>query len=73
MFRFSILIFVSWKQEKGAAMGSRPIPSYANNFIAKNNGPSNKKVTLQYNKEADESLQLLRRNLDYLKKTQLKK
>ena len=53
-----------WKQEIGAAMGSRPIPSYANNFMAKTIDPAIKKLAMQHNKEAHEALQLLKRFLD---------
>ena len=53
-----------WKQEIGAAMGSRPIPSYANNFMATSIDPYIKELAKQYNKEAYESLQLLKRFLD---------
>ena len=53
-----------WKQEIGAAMGSKPVPHYADNFMAKEIDPVIKKLAKQYNKEAQEALQLLKRFLD---------
>ena len=44
---FSIFSFNSehFQQEIGAAMGSRPIPHYANNFMAKRNDKITRKLT----------------------------
>ena len=53
-----------WKQEIGAAMGSRPIPSYANNCMAKSIDPFIKELAKHYNTESYKALQLLKRFLD---------
>ena len=47
-----------------AAMGSKPIPSYANNFMAKTIDPGIKKLAEKYNKDGQEALALLKRFLD---------
>ena len=53
-----------WKQEVGAAMGSKPIPHYANIFMARTMDKGMKNLALKYNKKNTESLQLLKRFLD---------
>jgi hypothetical protein len=53
-----------WKQEIGAAMGSKPIPSYADNFMAKTIDPGIKKLAEKYNEDGQEALALLKRFLD---------
>ena len=53
-----------WKQEVGAAMGSKPIPSYANIFMARTIDKAIKLLAKRYNKDGTEALQLMKRFLD---------
>ncbi len=53
-----------WKQEVGAAMGSKPIPSYANIFMARTINKAIKLLAKKYDKENTEALQLMKRFLD---------
>ena len=53
-----------WKQEVGAAMGSKPIPHYANIFMARTMNKGMKNLALKYNANNTEALQLLKRFLD---------
>ena len=53
-----------WKQEVGAAMGSKPIPSYANIFMARTIDKAIKLLAKKYNKDDTEALQLMKRFLD---------
>ena len=52
-----------WRQEIGAAMGSRPVPHYANTFMAPiDNEIIN--ISKQFNENNEEALRLLQRFLD---------
>ena len=53
-----------WKQEIGAAMGSKPIPSYANIFMAKSIDQVIVSLAKKYNMENTLALQLMKRFLD---------
>ena len=53
-----------WKQEVGAAMGSKPIPSYANIFMARTIDEAIKNLANKYNEDGANSLQLMKRFLD---------
>ena len=50
-----------WKQEVGAAMGSKPFPHYANVFLVRRTDKGIKKLALKYNHKNKEALQLLKR------------
>ena len=52
-----------WKQEIGAAMGSRPIPGYANNFMAKFD-KCIRDLAQKYKEEGVDPLKLFKRFLD---------
>ena len=52
-----------WKQKIGAAIGSRPVPHYANNFMA-DIDKEIKVLAAQYDKNNTEALRLLKRFLD---------
>ena len=52
-----------WKQEVGAAMGSRPVPHYADTFMAKIDKEI-KKLSEKYNIDNIEAIQLFKRFLD---------
>ena len=53
-----------WKQEVGAAMGSKPIPSYANIFMDRTIDRAIKNLAIKYNKQGTNALQLFKRFLD---------
>ena len=53
-----------WKQNIGAAMGSKPVPAYADNFMAEEIDPKSIALSEKYDKEGQKSLQLLKRFLD---------
>ena len=53
-----------WKQEVGAAMGSKPVPAYANIFMARTIDPAIKHIATKYNQDTTEALQLMKRFLD---------
>ena len=53
-----------WKQLIGAAMGSRPVPAFADGFMARTIDPEIQKLSEKYNKEKVKSLPLLKRFLD---------
>ena len=53
-----------WKQEVGSAMGSRPVPAYANIFMANIIDKAIFTLASKYNKEGVEALQILKRFLD---------
>ena len=55
-----------WKQEIGASMGSKPIPSYANIFMAKKIDGEIKKIALKYSENHDSPIKMLKRFLDDL-------
>ena len=52
-----------WKQQIGAAMGSRPVPHYANIFMAEIDVKI-KEIAQKYDKNDGEALRLLKRFLD---------
>ena len=53
-----------WKQNIGAAMGSKPVPAYADNFMAEEIDSKIIALSEKYDKEGQKSLQLLKRFLD---------
>ena len=53
-----------WKEEVGAAMGSKPVPSYANIFMANIIDKAIITLASKYNKKGVEALQMLKRFLD---------
>ena len=53
-----------WKKNIGAAMGSKPIPAYADNFMAEEIDPKVVTLAVRYDKENQKALQLLKRFLD---------
>ena len=53
-----------WRQEIGAAMGSRPVPSYSNIFMAELYDLI-KIIATKYGKTNAQALRLLKRFLDY--------
>jgi hypothetical protein len=55
-----------WKQEIGASMGSRPIPPYANIYMAKKIDNEIKRIAEELNGEGANPMKLLKRFLDDL-------
>ena len=53
-----------WKQKVGAAMGSKPVPSYANIFMARILDRAIKNLGTKYNKDNIEAIEMLKRFLD---------
>jgi hypothetical protein len=53
-----------WKQKVGAAMGSKPVPHYANVFLARTIDKAFKILSSKYDTETVKALQLLKRFLD---------
>ena len=53
-----------WKQEVCAAMGSKPIPSYANIFMARTIDDAIKNLAAKYSKDGKDALQLMKIFLD---------
>ena len=53
-----------WKQKVGAAMGSKPVPSYANIFMARILDRAIQNLGTKYNKDNMEALEMLKRFLD---------
>ena len=49
-----------WKQEVGAAMGSKPIPHYANIFMARTMDKGMKNLALKYNEKKYKSLTIIK-------------
>ena len=53
-----------WRQLVGAAMGSKPIPDYADNFMARTIDPEIQRLAEKYDTNKVKSLPLLKRFLD---------
>ena len=53
-----------WKQKVGAAMGSRPIPDYADNYLAHTTDKYLQDIGKNYDIDNEKAIQLLERFLD---------
>ena len=53
-----------WKQEVGAAMGSKPVPDYADTFLARTVDPEITKLAHKFDTNEQKAMQLLKRFLD---------